>query len=264
MDRSTLIGLLLGWGAFVGAVIWEGGGAGALGAFWNPPAFLLVIGGTVGATVLSFPLDRIRALPATLRKAFVAGDGPDFGSVIRTLAGLAERARREGLLALEPDIRRQSDPFLKKGLGLAIDGTDPELLREILETEIAYLQRRHHEGANVLLSMGGFAPTLGVIGTVAGLVFMLLEMSDQESMGRRISGAFIATLYGVSFANLLLLPIGNKLKRRSEAEVLRLEMTVEGILSIQSGDNPRIVEEKLKAFLSPEARRAVRTVVGRK
>jgi chemotaxis protein MotA len=221
MDRSTLIGLLLGWGAFVGAVIWEGGGAGALGAFWNPPAFLLVIGGTVGATVLSFPLDRIRALPATLRKAFVAGDGPDFGSVIRTLAGLAERARREGLLALEPDVRRQSDPFLKKGLAWRSTAPTPSCCARSWKPRSFTCSAGTTRAPTSSCRWAASRPTLGVIGTVAGLVFMLLEMSDQESMGRRISGAFIATLYGVSFANLLLLPIGNKLKRRSEAEVLR-------------------------------------------
>lgn len=256
MDPSTLIGLLLGWGAFVGAIVWEGG-AGSLGAFWNPPAFLLVVGGTVGATILSFPIERIKAIPATLKKAFIT-EPVDYEDVIVTLVGFAERARREGLLVLEEDAKRESDAFLQKGIRLAIDGTDPEVVREILETEITYLEGRHAQGANVLLSMGGFAPTLGVIGTVAGLVFMLMDMSDQESMGRKISGAFIATLYGVSFANLILLPLGNKLKRRSEAEILRREMMVEGILSIQSGDNPRIVEEKLKVFLPPDVRRGIR------
>jgi chemotaxis protein MotA len=257
LDRTTLVGLVLGWGAFVTAVIWEGG-VGSVGAFWNPPAFLLVIGGTIGATILSFPAERIRALPAILRNAFIAEE-VDYGTVVRKVVGLAEKARRDGVLALEADARRESDPFLQKGIRLAIDGTDPQLVREILETEVAYLQERHAQGANVLLSMGGSAPTLGVIGTVAGLVFMLMDMSDQEGMGRKISGAFIATLYGVSFANLLLLPLGNKLKRRSEAEVLRREMMVEGILSLQSGDNPRIVEEKLKAFLSPALRRRLPT-----
>nr|CAA9270622.1 Flagellar motor rotation protein MotA [uncultured Armatimonadetes bacterium] len=256
MDRSTLIGLLVGWGALTGAVIWEGG-PGALRAFWNGPAFLLVAGGTLGATILSFPIERIRQLRAVVRKAFVAED-VDTGRIVRTLVGFADRARRDGLLSLEEDMRREPDPFLKKGIRLAIDGTDPEIVRDILETELAQLEARHREGANLLLSMGGFAPTLGVIGTVAGLVFMLLEMSDQESMGRKISGAFIATLYGVSFANLLFLPLGSKLKRRSEAEVLRREMMIEGILAVQSGDNPRLVEQKLTAFLPPSERPSAR------
>lgn len=256
MDLATLIGLLLGWGAFGASILWEGGPSSLL-AFWNAPAFLLVMGGTLGATTLSFPMERIKALPSILRNAFITRD-EDYEGVIRTLVGFAERARREGLLVLEEELRREKNPFLRKGVQLSIDGTDPEVVREILETEINSLQDRHAQGANVLLSMGGFAPTLGVIGTVAGLVFMLMDMTDQESIGRKISSAFIATLYGVSFANLILLPIGNKLKRRSEAEVLLLEMMVEGILSIQSGDNPRIVEEKLKAFLPPEARTKIR------
>lgn len=258
MDRSTLIGLLLGWGALVVAVVWEGG-VNSLHAFWNPPAFLLVAGGTIGATTLSFSMAQINALPDSLKKAFAAPN-EDHERIIRTLVLFAEKARREGLLVLEDDVRRERDMFLQKGMRLAIDGTDPELLREIFETEIACLQERHNQEANVLLAMGGFAPTMGVIGTVAGLVFMLLDMTDPESMGRRISAAFIATLYGVSLANLILLPLGNKLKRRSEAEVLRREMMVEGILSIQSGDNPRIVEEKLKAFLPPSIRQQIKTV----
>lgn len=255
MDPSTLIGLLLGWGAFATAVLWEGG-FGSVGAFWNPPAFLLVAGGTLGATILSFPIERIRTLPAAVRKAFVPDEDDTIGD-IRKLVGFAERARREGLLSLEAEIGREKDPFLQKGIRLVIDGADPELVREILETEIHYLRERHLQNSSVLLSMGGFAPTMGVIGTVAGLVFMLMDLSDQESMGRRISSAFIATLYGVSFANLIFLPIGNKLKRRSEAEALRRSLVVEGILAVQQGDNPRIVEEKLKAFLPPAQRAAM-------
>ncbi len=190
-----------------------------------------------------------------LKNAFVAQE-EDFEGVIRTLVGCAEKARREGLLVLEEDARRESDAFLQKGSPAGIDGTDPEPGPRDTGDRDHLPAGRHAQGANVLLSMGGFAPTLGVIGTVVGLVFMLLDMNDLENMGRKISSAFIATLYGVSFANLVMLPLGNKLKRRSEAEVLRREMMVEGILSIQSGDNPRIVEEKLKAFLSPTLRKA--------
>lgn len=246
-DLATALGLILGWGAFLGSVLWEGG-AQSLAAFWNAPALLLVAGGTAGATVLSFPLERIRSLPCVLRNAFVAQEGIS-EELIHILVRWAERARREGLLSLQDESRRAADPFIKKALTLAIDGVDPELLREILENDTAYLQERHAQNASVLLSMGGFAPTMGVIGTVAGLVFMLLDMSDQESMGRRISGAFIATLYGVSLANLVLIPLGNKLKRRSETEIWRRELLIEGILAIQGGDNPRIVEEKIKAFV---------------
>ena len=166
----------------------------------------------------------------------------------------AERARREGLLVLEEEARRIDDDFLQRGMRLAIDGTDPEMVREILSTEIHFLQARHKVGENIFTTLGGFAPTLGIIGTVMGLIHMLANLSDPAKMGPLIAGAFIATLYGVSSANLIFLPIGNKLKARSAEEVIVREVMVEGILSIQTGDNPRIVEEKLKAFLAPKMR----------
>jgi chemotaxis protein MotA len=180
----------------------------------------------------------------------------DVSQTIKMLVGFAERARREGLLALEDEAKDVDDVFLKKGIQLAIDGTDPELVRDIMQTDIAFLGTRHHAGSSFFATMGGFAPTLGVIGTVSGLVHMLANLSDPGSMGPSIAAAFIATLYGVSSANLVFLPLSNKLKHVSAEEVQVREIVMEGILSIQSGDNPRIVEEKLKAFLSPKLRAA--------
>jgi chemotaxis protein MotA len=253
MDLATIIGFVLAWGAFFGSVIMEGGD---LKAFINPSALVLVFGGTFGATMMSFPLSEIMQIPAILKHAFKSGhDSP--ASIIQKLVTFAERARREGLLALEEEARDITDEFLKKGVQLAVDGTDPELVRVIMQTDIAFLEERHNSGANVFLTMGGFAPTLGVIGTVAGLVHMLANLSDPSSMGPSIASAFIATLMGVSSANLVFLPIGNKLKHTSQHELLMKEIMMEGILAIQAGDNPRVVEEKLKAFLSPKERAAV-------
>jgi chemotaxis protein MotA len=251
MDLATIIGLVLAWGAFFGSVIMEGG---SLTQFMNPSALILVLGGTLGATIASFPLDQIMDLPKIVKNAFQHGE-QDIGATIKQLVSFAERARREGLLALEDEAREIDDEFLKKGVQLAVDGTDPELVRVILETEIAYLGERHEVGANIFATMGGFAPTLGVIGTVAGLVHMLANLSDPGSMGPSIASAFIATLLGVSTANLIFLPISNKLKLRSKHELLTREVMMEGILSIQAGDNPRIVEEKLKSYLAPAIRR---------
>ena len=253
MDIATLIGLILAWGAFFGSILIEGGD---LSALLNPSAALLVFGGTLGASMICFPLSTITSLPGIVKNAFLSKK-EDVGHLIKTLVGYAEKARREGLLALEDEVQKMSDPFLKKGVQLAIDGTDPELVREIMETDIQFLGARHHEGANLFGTMGGFAPTLGVIGTVSGLVHMLANLSDPGSMGPSIAAAFIATLYGVCSANLLFLPLGNKLKAISHEEVLVREIMMEGILAIQAGDNPRIVEEKLKAFLSPKIRRAI-------
>lgn len=253
MDLATIIGLVLAWGAFFGSVIMEGG---ELKAMINPSAMVLVFGGTIGASMMSFPLSAIIGLPTVVKNAFT-GKKEDLAEVIKMLVGFAERARREGLLALEDEAKDIDDVFLKKGIQLAIDGTDPELVRDIMQTDIAFLGSRHHTGANLFATMGGFAPTLGVIGTVAGLVHMLANLSDPGSMGPSIAAAFIATLYGVSSANLLFLPLSNKLKHASAEEVLMREMTMEGILAIQAGDNPRIVEEKLKAFLSPKVRASI-------
>ena len=253
MDLATIIGLVLTWGAFLGSILIEGG---ELSALVNPSAALLVFGGTLGASMVCFPLSTVTGLPNIVKKAFMSKK-EDFGQIIKTLVGYAEKARREGLLALEEEAHLVEDPFLKKGIQLAIDGTDPELVREILQTDIAFLGARHHEGANLFGTMGGFAPTLGVIGTVSGLVHMLANLSDPGSMGPSIAAAFIATLYGVCSANLLFLPLSNKLKAVSHEEVLGREIMMEGILAIQAGDNPRIVEEKLKAFLSPKIRRVI-------
>lgn len=253
MDLATLIGLVLAWGAFLGSILIEGGD---LSALLNPSAALLVFGGTLGASMICFPLSTVTSLPGIVKNAFLSKK-EDVGHLIKTLVGYAEKARREGLLALEDEVQKMDDPFLKKGIQLAIDGTDPELVREIMETDIQFLGARHHEGANLFGTMGGFAPTLGVIGTVSGLVHMLANLSDPGSMGPSIAAAFIATLYGVCSANLLFLPLGNKLKAISHEEVLVREVIMEGILAIQAGDNPRIVEEKLKAFLSPKIRKTI-------
>lgn len=253
MDLATVIGFVLAWGAFFGSVLMEGGD---LKAFINPSAMVLVFGGTIGATVMSFPLSTITKLPMVAKNAFM-GAPMDLAKTINTLVVFAERARREGLLALEEQARDIDDEFLKKGVQLAVDGTDPELVRAILETEIAYIRERHAVGANLFATMGGFAPTLGVIGTVAGLVHMLANLSDPGSMGPSIASAFIATLFGVSSANLVFLPLSNKLKSKSATEILLRDIMLEGILSIQAGDNPRVVEEKLKAFLDPAARAGV-------
>jgi len=253
MDLATIIGFVLAWGAFFGSVLMEGGD---LSSMVNPSAMLLVFGGTIGASMMSFPLSAITGLPQVVKHAFMSKH-QDVAEVIKMLVSFAERARREGLLSLEDQSKDIDDDFLKKGIQLAIDGTDPELVREIMQTDIAFLGTRHHHGANLFATMGGFAPTLGVIGTVAGLVHMLANLSDPGSMGPSIAAAFIATLYGVSSANLLFLPLANKLKHVSSEEVLVREIMTEGILSIQAGDNPRIVEEKLKAFLAPKARKAI-------
>ncbi len=174
----------------------------------------------------------------------------DIPEIIKKLVGFSERARREGILCLESEMATTHDEFLKAGLQLVIDGTDPALVRDTLETQIAFIAERHHHGANVLETAGGFAPTMGIIGTVLGLINVLSNISDPSALGGAIALAFICTLYGIMSANLIFLPLAAKLKAKHEHEQLLKHIMMEGIMSLQSGDNPRIVEQKLKAFLS--------------
>jgi chemotaxis protein MotA len=224
-------------------------------AFLNIPAMLVVFVGTFGATLAGSTMDRMKLIPTLYKKA-ISPDKPDLSAQLETLVGFAERARREGLLALDDEVAELDDAFTKKGLQLVVDGTDPELVREILENEMDGMSARHHQGALPFEKAGGLAPTLGIIGTVMGLVHVLQNLSQPATLGPAISGAFIATLYGVASANLVFLPTANKLKLLSIEEQELRTMTLEGILAIQAGDNPRVVADKLLSFIPPEERAA--------
>lgn len=250
MDFATSVGLTLALLSLGASVIIEGGHLSSLVSF---PAFLIVFGGTIGATMIGFTVEELKAIPTLFRIGF-AGTEYYSTDMIKTLVRFAEKARREGLLALEDELVNADSQFLKKGMQLVIDGTDAELVRSILETELNFIQERHHKGAAIFEAAGGFAPTMGIIGTVMGLVHVLGNLNDADTLGPAIATAFIATLYGVASANILFLPLAAKLKNRSATEILVYEVALEGILSVQSGDNPRIVEEKLKAFLAPKHR----------
>jgi chemotaxis protein MotA len=245
--------LLIGIGCLVTALWLEGG---SLQQLINIPAALIVLGGTFGATLVGISVQQLRALPQVLRQALFR-PSIDITQTMRLLVLLSDKARRDGLLALEADANATSDEFLKRALQLAIDGTDPELVRDILQLEITFLEERHRQGEQVFTNMGGYAPTMGVLGTVMGLIHMLSRIENPSQMGPAIATAFVATLYGVGFANLLFLPVANKLRTRHAEEVLLREVIVEGVLAIQSGENPRIVEQRLRAFLSQRQKRAL-------
>ena len=252
MDLATWIGLGLGFFGVVG---------GALLDHMDPrsllqlPAFVIIFFGTSGATMMSFPYDVVKEVIPVLKKAFQRQE-LDPTAIVTQLVGFATKARREGLLGLEEEAEAVGDPFLKKGLQLVVDGTDIEMIRNIMETDIAFLESRHKVGESIFGTFGGFSPTLGIIGTVVGLVHALSAFgsgeADPVALVAAIATAFIATFYGISFANLFFLPISFKLKQNSQQEVLLREVMLEGILAISAGDNPRIVEEKLKAFLPPK------------
>jgi chemotaxis protein MotA len=248
----------LGFGALLGSLIIEGG---ELSSLFNLSALILVFGGTLGATMVGASLKDILGLMPVAMKAFF-GKVEDPGEVIKQIVDFTRKARREGILVLEEEARTIENRILRMGIQLIVDGTPDEVVRGILETEVLTMQERHKKGAKLFDTMGGASPTMGVIGTVMGLVHMLSNLSDPGKMGPMIAAAFIATLYGVSYANLVLLPIGAKLKLRSAEEVAVYEMMIEGILSIQAGDNPRIVESKMMAFCPPKMREGISTGEG--
>lgn len=254
MDLATSFGLVLAVVSLAISVVVEGG---HLSSLFSLPAFIIVFGGTIGATVIGFSVNELKNVPTLFRIGFM-GEEYDPTDMIQVLVRFAEKARREGLLALEDELHAIDNDFVKRGMQLVIDGTDAELVRSILETELNFIQDRHHKGTAILEAAGGYAPTMGIIGTVMGLVNVLGNLSNADSLGPAIATAFLATLYGIASANILFLPVAGKLKNRSANEILVYEVALEGILSVQSGDNPRIVEEKLKAFLAPDLRQSSR------
>lgn len=245
MDLTTILGLFLG----IGMLVWAMMNGGNLAMFWDLPSLSIVLGGTVAATMVSFPFEQLRNSLALVRVAFSSGARtPD--EVIPLLVHFAEKARREGLLAMEEEASELDDPFLRKGIQLVVDGVDPELVREVLDIEINYLEERHARGRRIFQTAGNFAPAFGMMGTVVGLIHMLADLTDADAIGAGMALALITTLYGAVLSNVVFLPLANKLQVRSEQEVLVREVMVQGILSIQAGENPRIVEDKLKAFMS--------------
>ena len=252
MGATTIAGLVIAAIGILGGYMVEGG---TIPSLINIPGFLIVIVGTLGATVISFPPAQLKSIPAGYMRSLKGGDNAEPHEMAAHLVTMADKARREGLLSLEEDAQSMSDPFAKKGLMLMIDGTDPEALRSILEIEIEGAAKRETEKAEVFKAGSGFAPTLGVLGAVMGLITVLGGLGGAvEDLGHGIATAFVATFYGVGFANVVLLPIAMKLKGIAAEEQAVREMVLEGILSIQAGDNPRIVREKLQSFLPPELR----------
>lgn len=251
MDIATLLGLLIGIGGLVGGFLLEGGHAGML---WVHTAFIIVFGGTIGATMISFTSEELKKMGYFFKIVFTQKK-IDYLSVLETLVETADKARREGLLSLESQLAEIDNPFLSRGLQLVIDGTDPELTRNMLEMEIEAHETGEKVGHDIFMTAGGFGPTMGIIGTVMGLVHVLSNLSDPDKLAGAIAVAFIATLYGVASANVLWIPFGSKCKVKAAKEALLMELILEGILSIQAGENPRVIREKLMTFLPADVRK---------
>lgn len=251
MDFATILGLLVALGAIGGSFVLEGG---HLSSVFLVAPMLIVIGGTLGATTITTSMATVLKVPTYLRLAF-SGTTYHFNETIDQIVKLSEKARREGILGLEANLRGIESTFFRKAIQLVIDGTEVTALREILETEIAYVEERHKKGIAFFQKAGGFSPTMGILGTVLGLIHTLSNTSDAAKMASAIAAAFIATLWGVGLANLFFLPVSDKLRMRHEEEIAHLELIMEGVLWLQSGENPRNIRTRLLAFIAPGNRR---------
>jgi chemotaxis protein MotA len=252
MDLTTILGFISAIAIMIYSIML----AGSITSFIDLPSIWCTVGGTIAVTVMTYPLDELMIFIPVLKKTVFAKSQPTT-ETIATLVSFAERARREGILALERHMEEIEDEFLSKGIQLAVDGTEPELMRSILTTELDYMAKRHATGQAICGTVATYGPAFGMIGTLIGLVLMLQTMSDPATIGPSMAVALITTFYGAILSNCIFLPLKDKLKRRSDEEILVKEMMIEGILSIQSGDNPRIVEQKLTSFISPKMRRAI-------
>jgi chemotaxis protein MotA len=249
MDIATLVGIVTAFALVLSAILMGG----SLALFVNTPSVLIVLGGSLGSTMINYPLPDMLKVISVVKNAFLHKQ-VTAKDVISNFVSLAGIARREGILALETSANEASDQFMKKGLQLAVDGLEPGSIKEILETEVVAIQDRHKLGAEIFTTLGTFAPAMGMIGTLIGLVQMLQTMDDPSTIGPSMAVALLTTFYGALMANILCLPIAGKLKNRSGAEVMVKDLMTEGVISIAKGENPRVIEQKLNAYLPPQMR----------
>jgi chemotaxis protein MotA len=248
VDPATLIGFVVSLVALLVFMVMEGSDPMSLLFL---PAIVLVIVATFGAAMSSQTMDDLKKLPAWFKMAVMPAKVPPATDQIQTLVSLAEKARKEGLLALEAQVKAIEDPFLKRGLQMGIDGTDPEELRAVLESEISAKKAEDKVAAKFMNTMGGYAPTIGIVGCIVGLMNVMANLNDPSSLGPMIASAFVATLWGVMAANFWFLPMGAKILRVSELQAAQMELLVEGITEIQAGTSPRAVRQKLTALVPP-------------
>ena len=255
MEISTVIGVVMGFiSIFVGMVI-KGAPISSLN---NPAAFLIIICGTFSCLFIGFNMEQLKKLPALVKMTFFKPALQPKADLLKLFVELSQIARREGILALEGRVADIDDPFFRSGLGMVIDGMDPEFVSDILDAELAVMQERHAVGRSILTQAGTYAPTLGVLGAVIGLIAALGNLADINKLGHAIAAAFVATILGIFTAYVIYLPLANKLKLLSEAEISEKRMIIEGILSLQAGDSPTQIEAKLMVFIPQSEREALK------
>jgi len=245
MDKISVLGLLLGVAAIIGGQVLEGGHVGSLS---QPTALLIVLGGTMGAVMLQSPYATFMRGIRMVRWVWYP-PVVDSQQLIRQISGWSQVSRREGLLALENAIDQLKDDFTRKGLQLLVDGAEPERLREVLEVEINTYENEMKQSARIWEAAGGYSPTIGILGAVLGLIHVMENLSEPAKLGAGIAVAFVATIYGVGLANLVFLPMANKLKAHISRLVFQREMIVDGLVGIANGDNPRIIESRLQGYI---------------
>jgi chemotaxis protein MotA len=252
LDLSTIIGIGAAFGLMLMAIL-QGG---PLSIFYDVPSLLIVVGGTIGNTLVHYPFGDVFDAFNVAKKTFRYKE-ISINNLIAQLMEFANKARKEGILALQGAMENVDDEFLKKAMQMAVDGQEPETLRSMLQTEIEYIQLRHNKGADIFTSIATYAPGMGMVGTLIGLVQMLQTMDDPATIGPAMAVALITTFYGAVIANILCSPMAGKLRNRSASEVLVKTLIIEGMQSILSGENPRIMEQKLHAFIAPKLRESV-------
>ncbi len=249
MDLGTVFGLIGTWAL----ILWAMMAGGGLGIFIDVPSLIMVVGGSMTVIFLCFPPAYVKNMTKTLKKGFVHKADP-VQKLIQDMVSYAEIARRDGILSLENVTKDLDDEFIVNGIQMAVDGTDPELIEQIMNNDLENLIERHGVSKAVLDAVGKYAPAFGMIGTLVGLVIMLQNMDDPSKIGPGMAVALLTTMYGAIIANAFALPLADRLSRRSGEEVLLKTIIIKGVMAIQSGDNPRIVEQKLKTFLPPSDR----------
>ena len=249
-DILTPLGITIGFIMIMIAIVSNGGSEG-LAIFIDIAAIFIVIGGLIGSLFINFKFEQIKLVTKVMRESFRKNDR-DLHSLIQQFVHLSDKARKEGLLSLELELDEVDDEFIKKGILLAVDGMEPEVITDIMNAEIKALEERHYRGRLIVEKAGEYAPAWGMIGTLVGLILMLNSLDDPSSLGPNMAVALITTLYGTVLANLVFLPMASKLENKTEEEIFIREIIIEGIIGVQSGQNPRILEEKLTAYLYGE------------
>lgn len=249
MDLATILGILSGLGLIIMTII----AGGSAEIFIHIPSMMVVFGGAVAATLVNFPMKEVIGVMKVVSNAFKLHNSEEIG-IIDQFVDLAQKTRKDGILAIDRELSNIKDEYMRIGLEMAVDGVESETIRDVMEIELMYLKNRHRRGQQIFISLGTYAPAFGMIGTLIGLITMLKNLDDPSSIGEGMAVALITTFYGALLANLVFLPIAGKLKNRSEQEIGIKEMIIEGVLAIQLGEHPRNIRRKLLNFISPNVR----------